>query len=872
MSQEEAFRPGDKRPRDEEDEVNVRAVVLHEAGSEEENGGDDAEARAFELVFEAHGHLLWGSPQRALELYNQSFQIAALPITFYARGLAKFLLGNLDESLADVQTAIDRAECQEARTFWVSEKIAMCGAVGNYQEVRRLSRNYPLENDPIKGYLELKSLVCLDDVSWEDVKVEARRFFESFSQYTQTKREVFSKQFSSAIKLLKKFSITLSEAESAEVVSLIKTELLQNINRILDDHIVEDEDQFFLKELWLECSLKSYLCGFSGIRLVQTDPEFCAMAERVRGITFQDTDTLPPDFLEILLKMPLLQGSNEDEEQTPPEEYTAEEIEGFIQQTKRYSKMGSIPQVYAQIKNSYDDLLYRRAADDERPDWRALNWSEFFHSLPEFTGKDYRELFISLRHELLIAQMTSEKTKYLDVKGLVEEHENIAQMSTVLFDRYNECKIFMQGRNPVAQRVSRNSYLAFQYELLDEFLALLLDAVKKIFNLKQLNTLELIRRMLVLSKQASDELRSLLSNIDLKKALLWDDNVSPQKVKDFSHAFHRHMDVFEKFRDFELKIREQEELARSSALTLLYGKNNFAKKKTVIAVPFTPTLSLASLPRVYDEQKVDSAKNLMVGFVFTVTFSADCDGDRKYYVRHIPIRMSQSMEFLKYDTVGQECEKSKDVQNNVVLENIRNGFEIFQGAKQNPAATEKRLLAFSPFQQEGLLRAKHSEFQPLYHSHSEQSGVFWLDQKCDEVAAELIQKLKVDPDFQRNGKLGAIAIDMLSDKSSCDPCKLSILVLQASAGEESFRMRIEKKFREAQINVAKSGLKINSRIFSRQPYCYDDPKKGDTQKGVNPVEKNVKHLNNLGIFQLSHPGTAVMSGSNPQSNSSYRKT
>lgn len=62
------------------------------------------------------------------------------------------------------------------------------------------------------------------------------------------------------------------------------------------------------------------------------------------------------------------------------------------------------------------------------------------------------------------------------------------------------------------------------------------------------------------------------------------------------------------------------------------------------------------------------------------------------------------------------------------------------------------------------------------------------------MAAELIQKLKADPDFQRNGKLGAIAIDMLSDKSSCDPCKLSILALQASTEQGSFGVGLKIDF------------------------------------------------------------------------------
>lgn len=64
--------------------------------------------------------------------------------------------------------------------------------------------------------------------------------------------------------------------------------------------------------------------------------------------------------------------------------------------------------------------------------------------------------------------------------------------------------------------------------------------------------------------------------------------------------------------------------------------------------------------------------------------------------------MSQAQEFLKYDTVAQECRKSTSDLNASVLKNICDGFKIFQGAKQNPAVTEKRLLAFSPFQQEGF--------------------------------------------------------------------------------------------------------------------------------------------------------------------------
>ncbi len=855
MSQEEIFHAGDKRPRE----------------NEVENAENNAESRALEIVLEAHSYLLWGNPQHALELYNQSLQVAVLPVAFYARGLAKFLLGNLEESLVDVQTAIDSAECEEAQLFWASEKIVMCSAVGSFQEARRLARGHPLRNDPAKGYLQFKSVVCSDDVSWEEVKAEALRFFEGFSHYTQTHRELYSHQFSWAIKLLKKFSVSLNEAESAEITALIKNELLKNINRILDEHVVLWRDRIFLKELWLESSLRSYLCEFTGVKLAKGDPEFYAMVQRVRGITFRDTDTFSPGLLEILLELPLKKSNEEDEALTPPQEYTAEEIEGFIQQTKQYSRVGTVPEMYAQIKDSYNRLLYGRAADDDKSDWRGYNWSEFFHLLPEFTGSDYRALFMSLQHELLIARMTSVKTDYMEGEFFVEEHVKLVQMCTVLFDRYNECKVFMQEQHQVARKVSRNSTLVFQYQLLDELLFLLLGAVKKLFDLTQLNTLELIRRILILAERVVVELRSILTSNDLRKALLWDDNISSQEAKDFSVSFHKHARRLEQFSYFDLRIREQEKLAKEQPLTLLYGKNKLAKKKTVVAVPFPATLSLTSLPKVYDEQKVDTAKNLMVGFVFTLVFSADCDGGRKYFVKHIPIRMSESEEFLKYDTVRQECKKYEYVQDNAVLKNIRDGFEIFQKAKQDPDVAEKRLLAFSPFQQEGLQRAKNSDFNKLCHTHSEQSGVFWLDQKCDEVAAKLIEALRADPDFQRNGKLRMISIDMLSDKSSCDPCKLSLLALQASDGEGSFRMRLEKKFREAQTGIAKSGLKISSRINSRQPYCYNDPKKGDTQKSVNPLEKNVIHLKNLGIFQLSQSGTTVMSGSNPQSNSVYRR-
>lgn len=868
MSQEKIYHSGDKRPRDESDEVAPEEIEVDLDDINEEDV-------ALQFVRDAHANLLWGNPQDALRNYNYSLQVFALPIAYYARGLAKFLLGDLNESLADVQTAIDSAECEEARTFWVSEKIAMCGAVGDFPEIRRLSRRYPLEDNPIKGYLELKALVCSDDVSWGEVNAEASRFFDGYSQYTQTHRELYSNQFSWAIRILQKFSLTLSEVEKTEVVEFIKNQLLENIHRILDDHTVEYQGQFFLKELWLEASLRSYLCEFAGLALIVTDPEFHAMATRVRGITFRDNDTLPSVFLEVILQMPLKKSDGEDEAQTPQQEYTAEEIEGYIQQMKLSSLRGSIPDVYNQIKDTYNNLLYGRAADDKKPDWRWFNWSEFFHLLPEFTGKDYRELFLSLQHELVIAQMTCLKTDYLVGQAFVEEQTNLAGLCGILFERYNECKMFMQGRGQVAQRVSRNSNTIFQYELLEKLFVLLLEAIQKLFDSRQENTLELIRRFLVLAERVSVELRSTLNSNDLRKAILWDDNVSSQKVKDFNRDFHQHVTALENFKQVELKIREQEALANSHSLTLLYGKNNLAKKKTVVAIPFAPELSLTVLPMVYDEQKVDSAKNIMVGFVFTLTFSADCDGGRKYYVKHIPIRMSQCGEFLKYNDVARECAKETTELDAAVLKNIREGFEIYQRETQDPALREIKLLAFSPQEQEGLSAARQDSFDPRYHAHSEQSGVFWLLNNLDDIARQLIAPLQADPDFQRNGKLGMLALDMLSDKSSCDSCKLSLLALQASNGEDGFRVSLERRLRNAGVNIANSGLKMGSRIHSRQPYCYNDPKKGDTQKGVNPTEKHVARLKNLGLFQLSHPGTSLMSGNNPQvyskSNTTYGK-
>lgn len=106
--------------------------------------------------------------------------------------------------------------------------------------------------------------------------------------------------------------------------------------------------------------------------------------------------------------------------------------------------------------------------------------------------------------------------------------------------------------------------------------------------------LVLVREILVFADTINKECHSLLNGENLSRHLLRDDNVLPCRAKDFVRSHRENLVLLTKLKEFDFLIREQEQRAKDEPLTLLYGKNNFAKKKTVIAVPFSRELSLAS--------------------------------------------------------------------------------------------------------------------------------------------------------------------------------------------------------------------------------------------------------------------------------------
>jgi hypothetical protein len=196
-----------------------------------------------------------------------------------------------------------------------------------------------------------------------------------------------------------------------------------------------------------------------------------------------------------------------------------------------------------------------------------------------------------------------------------------------------------------------------------------------------------------------------------------------------------------------------------------------------------------------------------------------------------------------------------------VLKNIGDGFDICAREKNNADTQSKNVMTFFPCK---FVREKPGKFNDHAHKHTEQAGIFWLSKKIDEVARQFIEKLRSEPTIPSDAKIGMISVDMISDKSSCDPCKLSMISMQASLGEHEFRAKFESKLREAGYPVPKTGLKISSRILSKQKYSFD------TQVG-NPSEKNVRNLKNLGIFQYSH-SALFESGKRFIAPTSFKKT
>jgi tetratricopeptide (TPR) repeat protein len=855
--------------------------------------------------------LLWGAYPQAIGFYNESIARRSIAKAFWGRGLAQFLSGNLDGCLNNLQQAIDGEQDPNEKSFFKAEKLFVLDAVGEFSQTRALWRSVKLSDNHalfVLRYAQLKSIVCSDDIDVEEVKEAAENLFRIFSKCSEVVQEKNIKTFLSVVRLLEKYIFTLSgrDAEALDIVNFVSSTLLKHIRFILEKCSVPRSNNKISLYNWVfERLLKRYFtslsCFLLGVRQIPgvvaaVNHNFKTVSAAIVEVKFNDPSIFDqnPDsenslksFLTLVSKMSSLdsvENEAEEEENLEQKIRNADEKLQAVNATPRIYQ-GTPREIFQQIQERNRGLLHGGYGELEKMHWRINHAVEFLHMLPEFSGEPYQELFFTVKHELLVAHCRYVKIQWLEGGALVRESQELIQKCEQIFTQYQDCVAVIEEQNDVRKRVARNGILFFRYELLDDLLFGLTHTAKKL--LEQSLDLNLVRQILTLALTVSKECSSILSGEDLAKRLLWDDNVLPQRAKDFVREHAKNAALLKRLQDFDLKIREQEELARTQPLTLLYGKNTLQrnkivdgkekiviKNKTIIAIPFSPNLSPSFLAQGYDRNNIDKAKNLMFGFDFALTFSADCDGGRKYYVKHVQIRVNDGRPYFKYEDAATVCKVVGSKVNETVLKNMRDGLGVHERETRDQAVVAKQLLIFKPHALI-LQKAKAANIDKEFHEHSEQAGIFWLMNKEDEelkkqkierleVATQLIGALKNDLNFQRNGKLGSIEIDMISDKSSCDSCKLSLLALQASEGPESFRAKLSQQLNAGGVRLAKKGLLIGSRVLSRQPYDWD------SQKGRNPTDNHVANLKNLSIFQFTQPAL-FMSGNNPQTYQSSKQ-
>lgn len=259
-------------------------------------------------------------------------------------------------------------------------------------------------------------------------------------------------------------------------------------------------------------------------------------------------------------------------------------------------------------------------------------------------------------------------------------------------------------------------------------------------------------------------------------------------------------------------------------LDVTYGKQN----KINYVVPFPRSMLISKLRDYQQSKAILPSKNLSahgITLVYTTeTYQKGNQHTKKSF--SLPIDIPDDND----DVVGSE----KTTGEKDVLLRIQQGHDISRQAHM----TEQFPLE------------KPEAFHPLHHSHSEQNFFAYINKHALAIFERLIIPLT------KGSKVYMIAFDMGSLRTSCQCCRLSALAVQAAQNEFVAQFQVFLKLRGFEVagNNSQNGckLKATTRILADQNNGFDKD-----LEHINPQHSNIKYLNNLGIFQIKHPGVFI---------------
>jgi tetratricopeptide (TPR) repeat protein len=290
------------------------------------------------------------------------------------------------------------------------------------------------------------------------------------------------------------------------------------------------------------------------------------------------------------------------------------------------------------------------------------------------------------------------------------------------------------------------------------------------------------------------------------------------------------------FQDFDVVLDQNNKIIRQHAVTEISEQLQdhpltlvfHGKKSSPYRVPFPSQQIIESLGQLKQTAGIREDVNLSVHYLTVVYHTKALDGTKTRKTYHLPL--SPPQDFFAADQLGYPNQK--------YMKRIERGYQIYKEA----SSQDKNELRLA-FQETAI----EHDFSTRLHRHSEQAFFEWLSQ---QNLSQLIAKIKIKEQAFRSGcKVDMVAFDMGSSYDSCRHCRLSALSVQSGKQEQGDFLALFEKALLGQgylLPREKDGMRLNTvtRILAES---FREEEKANPHR--NPIERNVKDLKNLGLFQ-----------------------
>jgi len=292
------------------------------------------------------------------------------------------------------------------------------------------------------------------------------------------------------------------------------------------------------------------------------------------------------------------------------------------------------------------------------------------------------------------------------------------------------------------------------------------------------------------------------------------------------------------------KVDELEQKIEADKLTIFYGG-----KTENFTIPFPYKLKKNTIKKPRSTGEIEDRKNLAIlsiGLLYSLPAPPGEKAEKRFGYLDININDGE-VEFqnlVACSTVAQKTHPYWNSFSKSIVDRVSDGTKIAR--EFNQSHPDSKLLFVDS--------SNNTTFSPQLHLHSEQ---YFFEVLNHMEISDFIEKfISKNSSFTKECKVFAVTFDIESENSSCSTCKVSEIAMQNPKGNPNYflsKLQTYLKQNNYHLPGEKKGKEL---LWSATRICAERTYQNNHR---NPQERNIKRLENFGIFEDINP-TVFASG------------